>query len=78
MTGRNPAIVGEDGVAATIARASSGEARNVAKQAAADVLTGRFTHLEEVADLLVLLSSDGAGDVTGADFVIDAGLITTL
>jgi hypothetical protein len=31
-----------------------------------------------VADLIVLLASDRAGNVTGADFVIDGGLITTL
>jgi NAD(P)-dependent dehydrogenase (short-subunit alcohol dehydrogenase family) len=70
--------LGEDGVAATVASASGGEARDVAKQAAADAVTGRFTRPEEVADLIVLLASDRAGNVTGADFVIDGGLITTL
>jgi NAD(P)-dependent dehydrogenase (short-subunit alcohol dehydrogenase family) len=29
-----------------------------------------------VADLIVLLASDRAGNVTGADFVIDGGVIT--
>src|SRR5215210_2284914 len=77
-TGRHPAMLGEDGVVATIARASGGEAGDVAKQAAADVLTGRFIHLEEVAELIVLLASDRAGNVTKADVVIDGGLITTL
>jgi NAD(P)-dependent dehydrogenase (short-subunit alcohol dehydrogenase family) len=70
--------LGEDGVAVTIARASGGEAGDVAKQAAAGAVTGRFTRPEEVADLIVLLASDRAGNVTGADFVIDGGLITTL
>ena len=75
----HPAMLGEDDVAATVARASGGEAGDITKQAAAaDVLTGRFIHLEEVADLIVLLASDCAGNVTTADVVIDGGLITTL
>jgi NAD(P)-dependent dehydrogenase (short-subunit alcohol dehydrogenase family) len=73
-----PLWLGEDGVAATVARASGGEAGDIAKQAAANAVTGRFTRPEEVADLIVLLASDRAGNVTGADFVIDGGLITTL
>ena len=40
--------------------------------------TGRFTSPAEVADLVVLLASDRAGNVTGSDFVIDGGLVTTL
>jgi NAD(P)-dependent dehydrogenase (short-subunit alcohol dehydrogenase family) len=40
--------------------------------------TGRFTTAEEVADLVVLLASDRAGNVTGADFLIDGGLVKTL
>ena len=73
-----PLWLGEDGVAATVARASGGEAREVAKQAATEAVTGRFTRPEEVADLILLLASDRAGNVTGSDFVIDGGLITTL
>jgi NAD(P)-dependent dehydrogenase (short-subunit alcohol dehydrogenase family) len=41
-------------------------------------VTGRFTTPQEVADLVLVLASDRAGNVTGADFVIDGGLITTL
>ena len=41
-------------------------------------MTERFTRPEVVADLIVLLASDRAGNVTGSDFVIDGGLITTL
>jgi NAD(P)-dependent dehydrogenase (short-subunit alcohol dehydrogenase family) len=70
--------LGKDGVAATIAKASGGEAKAVAQQAAAGMLTGRFTRPMEVADLVLLLASDRAGNVTGTDFVIDGGLITTL
>jgi NAD(P)-dependent dehydrogenase (short-subunit alcohol dehydrogenase family) len=70
--------LGKTGVAATIARASGGEPDAVAKQAAAGTVTGRFTRPQEVADLVLLLASDRAGNVTGADVVIDGGLITTL
>jgi NAD(P)-dependent dehydrogenase (short-subunit alcohol dehydrogenase family) len=70
--------LGKDGVAATIAHASGGDPDVVAKQAAEGMVTGRFTRPEEVADLVLLLASDRAGNVTGADFVIDGGLITTL
>ena len=45
---------------------------------AAAAATGRFTTPEEVADLVVLLAGERAGNVTGADFVIDGGLVTTL
>ncbi|HKB46573.1 MAG TPA: oxidoreductase [Ktedonobacterales bacterium] len=70
--------LGAEGVAQTVARAGSGDPDAVAKQAAEAIVTGRFTRPEEVADLVVLLASDRAGNVTGADFVIDGGLITTL
>jgi NAD(P)-dependent dehydrogenase (short-subunit alcohol dehydrogenase family) len=69
---------GDQGVAATVARASGGQADAIAKQVAASSATGRFTRPEEVADLVLLLASDRAGNVTGADFVIDGGLVTTL
>jgi NAD(P)-dependent dehydrogenase (short-subunit alcohol dehydrogenase family) len=70
--------LGDDGVAAAIARAGGGEPEAVATRAADDSVTGRFTHPQEVADLVLLLASDRTGNVTGADFVIDGGLVTTL
>jgi NAD(P)-dependent dehydrogenase (short-subunit alcohol dehydrogenase family) len=42
------------------------------------MVTGRFTQPREAADLVLLLASDRAGNVTGANFVIDGGLVTTL
>jgi NAD(P)-dependent dehydrogenase (short-subunit alcohol dehydrogenase family) len=70
--------LGKDGVAQTIAYASGGEADAIAKQAAQGAVTGRFTRPQEVADLVLLLASDRAGNVTGANFVIDGGLTTTM
>ena len=40
--------------------------------------TGRFTRPQEVADLVLYLVSDRAGNITGSDYVIDGGLIKTL
>jgi NAD(P)-dependent dehydrogenase (short-subunit alcohol dehydrogenase family) len=70
--------LGDDGVAATVARAQGGEPDAVAEQAARDSVTGRFSRPQEVADLVLLLASNRAGNVTGADFVIDGGMVSTL
>jgi NAD(P)-dependent dehydrogenase (short-subunit alcohol dehydrogenase family) len=70
--------LGDDGVAQTVARATGGDPDAVAKQVAADAATGRFTTPEEVADLILFLASARAGNVTGADFTIDGGLIKTI
>ena len=70
--------LGEDGVAATVARASGGDPGEIAQSAAAQSVTGRFTQPHEIADLVLLLASDRAGNITGSDFVIDGGLITTI
>jgi NAD(P)-dependent dehydrogenase (short-subunit alcohol dehydrogenase family) len=70
--------LGDHGVAATVAQAQGGDPQAVAKAAASESATGRFTEPDEVADLVVLLASDRAANVTGADFVIDGGLVKTL
>jgi NAD(P)-dependent dehydrogenase (short-subunit alcohol dehydrogenase family) len=67
-----------EGVAATVARAGGGNPDAITKRAAAEASTGRFTHPQEVADLVLLLASGRAGNVTGTDFVIDGGLVKTL
>jgi NAD(P)-dependent dehydrogenase (short-subunit alcohol dehydrogenase family) len=69
--------LGDHGVAATVAGAG-GDPKAVQKAAAGDSASGRFTQPEEVADLVVLLASERAGNVIGADFIIDGGLIKTL
>jgi NAD(P)-dependent dehydrogenase (short-subunit alcohol dehydrogenase family) len=73
--------LGDQGVAATIAKRRGldfAEARDQVVAEQGGFSTGRFTQPSEVADLAVLLASDRAGNVTGADFLIDGGLVKTL
>jgi NAD(P)-dependent dehydrogenase (short-subunit alcohol dehydrogenase family) len=39
--------------------------------------TGRFTTPDEVAALVAFLASERAANITGANYVIDGGLIKT-
>ena len=73
--------LGEHGVAQTLAADEgvdfeTAKARAVKNQGGFS--TGRFTKPSEVADLVILLASNRAGNVTGADFLIDGGLVKTL
>jgi NAD(P)-dependent dehydrogenase (short-subunit alcohol dehydrogenase family) len=70
--------LGQSGVAQTVSRATGARPEDVQRQAAQQMVTGRFTRAEEVADLALFLASDRAANITGADFVIDGGLIPTL
>ena len=70
--------LGPGGVASTVSAATGAAPDEVASQAARQMVTGRFTRPDEVADLVLLLASDRTGNVTGTDFTIDGGLITTL
>jgi NAD(P)-dependent dehydrogenase (short-subunit alcohol dehydrogenase family) len=70
--------LGEHGVAQTVGQAAGLSPAEVVEQAAAGSVTGRFTRPTEIADLVLLLASDRAGNVTGADFSIDGGLVQTL
>ncbi len=73
--------LGPEGVAATVAKASGVDIETARKQVVASqggFTTGRFTRPDEVADLVLFLASDRSGNITGADFVIDGGLIKTL
>jgi len=73
--------LGKDGVAATVARASGVDPETARKNVIASIgglATGRFSTPEEVASLVVMLASGRISNVTGANFVIDGGLIKTL
>jgi NAD(P)-dependent dehydrogenase (short-subunit alcohol dehydrogenase family) len=70
--------LGQSGVAQTVSHATGARPEDVERQAAQQMVTGRFTRPEEVADLALFLASDRAANITGADFVIDGGLLQTL
>ena len=70
--------LGDDGVAATVGRATGVDPASVRDQAMAAIATGRFSTPEEVATLVALLASPRTANVTGANYVIDGGLVKTL
>ena len=72
--------LGEHGVAATVGAATGVDADTARKEIVAGIggfATGRFTTPEEVATLVVLLASGRTANVTGANYLIDGGLIKT-
>jgi len=73
-----PLWLGAGGVAEAFAAATGADPSAIANGAVAGSATKRFTTPDEVADLVLLLASGRAGNVTGADFVIDGGLVQTL
>jgi NAD(P)-dependent dehydrogenase (short-subunit alcohol dehydrogenase family) len=70
--------LGYGGVAETVGGAAGLTPEDVAKGAVSGTATGRFTRPDEVADLVLLLASGRAGNVTGADVLIDGGLTQSL
>lgn len=69
--------LGDSGVAETVGRATRLGADKVREQVTAGMPTGRFTTPEEVAAIVTLLASPRMANVTGANWVIDGGLIKT-
>jgi NAD(P)-dependent dehydrogenase (short-subunit alcohol dehydrogenase family) len=72
--------LGDQGVAATVAAATGVDAdtaRQTVIEGIGGFATGRFTTPEEVATLIVMLASERTSNVTGANYVIDGGLIKT-
>jgi len=73
--------LGEHGVAETVAAATGVDADTAREKIIAGIggfATGRFTTPEEVATLVVMLASERTGNVTGANYVIDGGLLKTM
>ena len=70
--------LGADGVASQLASANDSTPEDIVESFAASVATGRFTTPEEVADLALVLASDRFANITGANVVIDGGLIPTV
>ncbi len=72
--------LGDHGVAETVAASMGVDAATARESVVAGIggfATGRFTTPEEVATLVALLASGRTANVTGANFVIDGGLIKT-
>ena len=70
--------LGPGGVAETVGRAHRLDPAAVRNAAVADTPTRRFTRPDEVAQLVLLLASGTAGNVTGCDVLIDGGMVTTV
>lgn len=69
---------GAGGVAETFAKAQGVDPAAVKAGAVGGTPTGRFTQPSEVAQIVLLLASGTAGNITGTDVVIDGGMITTI
>ena len=70
--------LGQQGVAATVGSATGEGADAVRDHMAANMATGRFTTPTEVATIVALLASPRLANVTGANWVIDGGLVKTV
>jgi NAD(P)-dependent dehydrogenase (short-subunit alcohol dehydrogenase family) len=68
----------QGGVVERLAAAKGQTADEVRAELESSSPTGRFSTPEEVADLVVFLASDRAGNITGCDYRIDGGYITTI
>ncbi|HTY96666.1 MAG TPA: SDR family oxidoreductase [Solirubrobacteraceae bacterium] len=69
--------LGDHGVAAAVADATGVDADTVRATATEAIATRRFSSPQEVASLVTMLASDRLANVTGANFVIDGGLVKT-
>jgi len=72
---------GKGGVVETVSKAASLDADTARDKVVASIggfATRRFTTPEQVASLVLFLASEQSGNTTGANFVIDGGLLKTL
>ncbi|NUT92905.1 MAG: SDR family oxidoreductase [Saccharothrix sp.] len=68
----------EDGIATAFTRATGVDGDAFMKEVASRAASGRFSKPEEVADVVLLLASERAGNVVGADYYVDGGLMTNM
>jgi NAD(P)-dependent dehydrogenase (short-subunit alcohol dehydrogenase family) len=69
--------LGDQGVAETVGRATGAGSAAVRDEMTANMPTGKFTTPREVAAIVALLASPRIANVTGANWVIDGGLVKT-
>ena len=69
--------LGDQGVAETVGRATGDGPDAVRDEMARSMPTGRFTTPAEVAAIVTVLASPRMANVTGANWVIDGGLVKT-
>jgi NAD(P)-dependent dehydrogenase (short-subunit alcohol dehydrogenase family) len=70
--------LGDQGVAAIVGTAAGIAPAAVREQTAAGIASRRFSTPHEVATLVALLASPRTANVTGANYVIDGGLVKTM
>jgi NAD(P)-dependent dehydrogenase (short-subunit alcohol dehydrogenase family) len=70
--------LGDSGIARTLSNTSGDSPEEIAAAAVAATPLGRFSTPQEVADLVMFLTSDHAANITGADMTIDGGMINTV
>jgi NAD(P)-dependent dehydrogenase (short-subunit alcohol dehydrogenase family) len=70
--------LGTDGIAQRVAQVTGSTPEDVAAGTASGSVTGRFSDPAEVADAVLFLASRRSGNTTGANLVIDGGIIPTL
>ncbi|HKV22897.1 MAG TPA: oxidoreductase [Mycobacterium sp.] len=68
----------EGGIVDGLAAARGQTADEVRAELSGSAPTGRFTTPEEVADVVLFLASDRAGNITGSDYRIDGGYVATI
>lgn len=73
-----PMWLGDDGIANQIAAMNGGDPKEIAASTAASTPMGRFITPEEIANCICFVASPRASAVTGAEFVVDAGLTPTM
>jgi NAD(P)-dependent dehydrogenase (short-subunit alcohol dehydrogenase family) len=73
-----PMWLGDDGIASQVSAMKGTVASDIADETAASTPMKRFIDPEEIANCVCFVCSPRASAVTGAEFVVDAGLTPTM